>query len=77
MRITGRFKGCFLSVHMANLLIASLARSEMKKVVSSLVVLRSEEFREEISWSTMSPAPVEVPKLIARRDYGCLAVCML
>ena len=42
MRITGRFKGYFLSVHMAN-----LSASHRMKVVSSVVV-RSVEFAPKI-----------------------------
>ena len=41
MRITGRFKGYFLSVHMVNLF-----NSHRMKVVSSLAV-RSKDFRDD------------------------------
>ena len=51
MRITGRFKGYFLSVHMAN-----LSATGLLKVVSSLAV-RSQDFRDDLrmSWSPLPP----------------------
>ena len=30
-----------------------------------------------LSWSTKSPVPVKLPKLIAHHDRGCLALCKL
>ena len=42
MRITGRFKGYFLSVHMAN-----LSATVVSSVVVRSVVVRSQDFRDE------------------------------
>ena len=69
MRITGRFKGCFLSVHMV---ICEPQEESCLLSCSSLPRLS-----RRMSWSTKSPAPVKLPKLIARPDGGCLAPCTL
>ena len=61
MRITGRFKGYFLSVHMANLSATGLA------LCSSLPRLS-----RRMSWSTKSTATVKLPTLIAHRDSAAL-----
>ena len=65
MRIIGRFKGYFLSVHMANLSVTVLNLLALLQFVPKTFEMNEHE--HEV------PATVKLPKLIACRDSDCLA----
>ena len=69
MRITGRFNGYFLSVHMANLSATGLKLLALLQFAPK--TFETNELEHEV------PATVKLPPLITRRDSGCLALCTL